>query len=179
VVKSRPSQICQTLAVIIQKTMHKSDLKIIREVKDNSIEFYTNKSLEPNSSYEIENCIKDRISPIKELKYKFDYWFDDNDSGYFIKDNIRIDIHYGVMMDFTFTIENKYSEIEMNKIENWIKDIYVCMLEKEKIRIENSVSNEKNQQNLELNVIEETEINEDKDTKESYLKRFFKKILKK
>ena len=82
-------------------------------------------------------------------------------------------------MDFTFTIENKYSEIEMNKIENWIKDIYVCMLEKEKIRIENSVSNEKNQQNLELNVIEETEINEDKDTKESYLKRLFKKILKK
>lgn len=159
--------------------MHKSDLKIIRKTKDNSIEFYTNKSLELNSSYEIENCIKDTLSPIKELNYTFDYWFDDNDSGYFIKDNIRIDIHYGVMMDFTFTIGNKYSEIEMNKIENWIKDIYVCMLEKEKIRLENSISNEKNQQNLELNANKEIEIIEKKDTKESYLKRLFKNILKK
>ena len=162
--------------------MHKSNLKIIRKTKDNSIEFYTNKSLEPNSSYEIENCIKERISPIKELNYKFDYWFDDNDSGYFIKDNIRVDIHYGVMMDFTFTIENKYSEIELNKIENWIKEIYLCMLEKEKIRIENSLSNELNAQNLKLNVInviEEKEIIENKDIKESYLKRLLKNILKK
>ena len=159
--------------------MHKSDLKIIRETKNNSIEFYTNRSLEPNSSYEIKNCIKDKISPIKELNYKFDYWFDDNDSGYFIKDNIRIDIHYGVMMDFTFTIENKYSEIELNKIENWIKDIYECMLEKEKNRIENLVPNEKNRQNSELNVIEEIEIIEKKDATESYFKKKFKNILKK
>ena len=52
-------------------------------------------------------------------------------------------------------IQNKYSEIELNKIENWIKDIYECMLEKEKNRIENLVPNEKNRQNSELNVIEE------------------------
>ena len=53
------------------------------------------------------------------------------------------------------------------------------MLEKEKIRIENSLSNEQNRRNLKLNIIEEKEIIENKDYKESYLKRLFKNILKK
>lgn len=158
--------------------MHKSDLKIIRSIKDNNIEFCTNTSLETNSSYEIENCINETISPVNELNYKFDYWFDDNDTGYFIKDNIRVDIHYGVMFDFTFTIENKYSEFDLNKIENWIKDIYLCMLQKEKIRIENSISNEENKQNFESGEIKKTEFIEE-DIKENYLKSLFKKILRK
>ncbi len=159
--------------------MHKTDLKIIRSIKDNNIEFCANTSLEPNSSYEIENCINETIGPLQEINYRFDYWFDDNDTGYFIKDNIRVDIHYGVMFDFNFTIENKYSELDLNKIENWIKDVYLCMLQKEKIRIENS--NEENKQNFESAEIKKIEFieAEKEGIKESYLRSLLKKILRK
>ena len=88
--------------------MDKSIFKIIRKNNDESIEFYANVSLEPNSSLEIENCIRQKLHPISELKYRFDLWFDDNDSGYFIKDSIRVNIHYGVMTDFSFEIDNEY-----------------------------------------------------------------------
>lgn len=103
------------------------DFKIIKKVKTDNIEFYMNRSIEPNNSYEIENCIKKTIKP-SELHYEFDFWFDDNDSGYFIKDNIKVEITYGVMDDFTFTTSSNLNENELEKVEFWITKIMTCIL---------------------------------------------------
>lgn len=130
--------------------MSTSELKIIRNINDSNIEFITNITLEPNSSYEIKNCIIETISPLKKVEYNFDFWFDDNDSGYFIKDKIRVNIHYGVMYDFTFTVENKYSKEDLSKIEDWIYQIYSCMLQKEFNR-KNNVSLPEITQKMSLN----------------------------
>lgn len=110
------------------------DLKINRHEKSDKIEFYTSMILEPNSSYEIENCIRDAVRP-KKMEYRFDLWFDDNDSGYFIKDNLKVEISYGVMTDFIFYTDINYSEDELRKVEGWIKAICLKLLEKEKIRL--------------------------------------------
>ena len=113
----------------------KFDFKLIRSSKENTNEFYANTSVEPNSSYEIENCIKNVIKP-SELDYQFDFWFDDNDNGYFIKDGLKVEIHYGVMSDFTFSVSNQYNDSELKIIEKWIEMIYSCLLEKEKLKSE-------------------------------------------
>lgn len=123
--------------MLLAKNVLKPDFKILRTTKEGEITIFTNVVLEPNSSYEIENCIKETLKPLKEVEYNFDYWFDDNDNGHFIKDNLRVDIHYGVMTDFTFYVNKNYSELELSKIETWIEKIYSCLLTKEKLRIEN------------------------------------------
>ena len=115
--------------------MKNSNFKLIRNITKTQIEIFANKNLERNTSYEIQNCIRDTIKP-KELIYKFDYWFDDNDSGYFLKENIKVEIHYGVMTDFTFYIDKKHTESEIQKVENWIELIFQCLREKEKKRLD-------------------------------------------
>jgi hypothetical protein len=115
--------------------MKNSNLKIIKTIKETEVEFFTNFYLEPNSSYEIDNCVREIIKPT-EFAYRLDIWFDNNDSGHFVKDDLRVEISYGVMKDFCFTASKDYTEAELDKIENWIIKIYTCMLEKEKIRLD-------------------------------------------
>jgi|GEM_PF-6717321 len=114
--------------------MPQFDFRLIREINPDNIEIYTDIDFERNSSLEIENCINETLKPVK-VDYRFDLWFDDNDTGYFKKEGLRVDIHYGVMTGFIFYVNNNYTDLEISKIENWIEVICKCMLIKEEIRL--------------------------------------------
>ena len=78
---------------------------------------------EDGDSFEVfkqsENYIQNVISP-SDNNFKNGYW--DESSGYFIKDNIRVNLEYSNWSGTTLRVDENIGDL--SKVRQWAQDIY-------------------------------------------------------
>lgn len=109
---------------------------IIKEIRkeDNSIQFFLfGLALHVDDMFLVTNFIKESLNP-SQFDYKYD-WFDTYEKGYFVKDNIRVDIEWSIYTDYSFIIDKYSNQETIDLVRNWVREIFKFLLDQEKVEI--------------------------------------------
>ncbi len=109
---------------------------IIKETRkdDDSIQFFLfGLVLHVDDMFLVTNFIKESLTP-KQFDYKYD-WFDTYEKGYFVKDNIRVEIEWSIYTDYSFVIDKNSNQETIDRVKVWVGEIFKFLLEQEKVEI--------------------------------------------
>jgi len=102
--------------------------------KDGTIDFFLyGIALHVNNAFLCPNYIEKNLKP-ESFKYKYD-WFDTYESGYFIKDKIKVSIDWSIYTDYSFTIDKYSTKKEIDKVKKWVTEIFEFLLKQEGVEI--------------------------------------------
>ncbi|WP_284652207.1 hypothetical protein [Flavobacterium terrisoli] len=66
-----------------------------------------------------------------EIDYIIDF-FDTYEKGYFIKNNIKVEIEWSIYFDYFFFINGNSKEDEILKVQDWVVSIYNAIVKDER-----------------------------------------------
>lgn len=106
-------------------------IRVIRTKKENIRFFLGGVSLKINNMFLCPEYIQNQLKPLKFV-YKYDI-FDTFETGYFIKENIRVEINWNIYTDYDFEIDkySTYEEIDLVKV--WVEKIFQFLIENEDV----------------------------------------------
>lgn len=109
---------------------------IIKEARkdDGSICFFLfGLVLHVDDPFLVPHFIKETLQPT-EFDYSYD-WFDTYEKGFFVKENTRVEIEWSIYTDYTFIIDQYSDQPTIDKVKNWVTDIFAFLLKQEKVEI--------------------------------------------
>jgi len=113
----------------------KYNIKTIRK-EDGTIQFFLyGIGLHVDDMFLCPNFIKENLKP-DSFDYKYDF-FDTYESGYFVKDKIKVMIDWSIYNDYSFTIDKYSTKNEIEKVKLWVTEIFEYLMKQEKVEITN------------------------------------------
>ena len=127
----------------MEKPFH---IRIIRTEKENIRFFLGGVSLHVNDMLLCPEYISNQLKP-SEFNYNYDF-FDTFENGYFIKDNIRVEINWSIYTDYDFEIDKYSTYDEINKVKAWVEKIFEYLIENKSVEKEYFQNDKKNDEEI-------------------------------